>query len=495
MNKLLSLILCCFLFSSNFVVQANSHDKIEQIKLQIQKTSDQVELAKLQLELGWMIKYEDLEKFHSIVKSSIDVFKAHHDEEGLAIAHSYLGVYYYLNSQIAQAINELNIAKKMFKEQDNTIRLSKVYSNLGTAYAALYDNSKALDYYNQSLEIRKQNPDSSSLSSSLINISTIYYDQGKYEECIHTNEQALVLALQRREYEETAIIYSNLGAAHERLGHFQKSINYTLKALELYQSEVSNDLAKTRTYSNLGAAYLSQDKLEEARYYFNMALEMSAQLPNKRQHIVSLNNMSELERKSHNIVKARAFAVSALGYANEMKYWEEKMVSLDELHMIENDAKNYQNALKYYKDYIHLSDSLIEISQTQESQLALIQHEMNLNNILNEKERQLENIKQKKLDIMAIVLWITLFVFSLWVLIYLLKWEVNPYVIQAIHLLIPLCATYASGLYIFLETNLVIQSENGAIFVILFGSTIVGIIAHFLLNHLYQKRIKIESNN
>ncbi|UTW66527.1 tetratricopeptide repeat protein [bacterium SCSIO 12643] len=495
MNKLLSLLFFCFLFSSNVVTFAHSHDKIEQIKFQIQNTTDQVEIAKLQLELGWMLKYEDLDKFHSTIKSSLGVFKANHDEEGLAIAHSYLGVYYYLNSQIAQAIDQLNIAEKMFKEQHNDVRLAKVYSNLGTAYAALYDNSKALDYYNQSLEIRKQNPDSSSLSSSLINISTIYYDQGKYEECIHTNEQALVLALQRKEYEETAIIYSNLGAAHERLGNFQKSVNYTLKALELYQSEVNNDLAKTRTYSNLGAAYMSQNKLDEARYYFNMALEMSAQLTNKRQHIVSLNNMSELERKNLNLTKARTFALSALEYAEEMSYWEEKMISLDELHLIENDAKNYEKALQYYKDYIHLSDSLIEISQTQESQLALIQHEMNLNNIMQEKESQLENIKQKKLDIMTMVLWVTLFVFSVWIIIYLAKQPVHPYVIQSIHVLIPLCATYASGLYIFLETNLVTERENWVVITVLLSSTFIGILVHILLNHLYQKRIKIESNN
>lgn len=303
------------------------------------------------------------------------------------------------------------------------------------------------------------------------------------------------MALQRKEYEETAIIYSNLGAAYERLGHFQKSVNYTLKALELYQSEVNNKQAITRTYSNLGTAYLSQDKLEEARYYFNMALEMSAQLSNKRQHIVSLNNMSELERKNNNITKARAFALTALEYADDMNYWEEKMISLDELHLIENDRKNYEKSLKYYKQYIHLSDSLMEVSQTQENQLALIQHEMNLNNIMKEKENQLEDIKQKKLDIMTLVLWMTLFISSLWILIYIFKWPVYPFIIQSIHVLIPLCATYASGLYIFLETNLIMESENWIPISTLLSSTIIGILIHLLLNHLYQKRIEIGSNN
>lgn len=157
MNKLLSLVFLYFSFTIPIASYANSqHKKIEQIQFRIENTSNQVEIAKLQLEKGWILKYENLEKFHSVIKSSMDIFNIYHDEEGIAIAHSYLGVYYYLNSQIAKAINQLNIAEKMFKKQNNMVRLTRVYNNLGTAYAALYDNSKALDYYNKSLETRKQ---------------------------------------------------------------------------------------------------------------------------------------------------------------------------------------------------------------------------------------------------------------------------------------------------------------------------------------------------
>jgi tetratricopeptide (TPR) repeat protein len=467
---------------------------VDQIKFQIQNTSNQVEIAKLQLELGWLLKYEDLDQFDSVIESSMEILETHQDQEGLAIAYSYRGVYFYLTNQITKAIDQLNIAEEMFIKQQNMPRLAKVYNNLGTAYAALYDNPKALDYYSKCLEIKKNNPDSNSLSSSLINISTIYYDQGKYKECIKTNEQALILALQSKEYEETAIIYSNLGAAHERLDHFQKSINYTLQALELYQSEVNNDHAKTRTYSNLGAAYMSQKRLDEAYYYFSLALEMSAQLTNKTQHVVSLNNMAELERHLSHLGKARLFAKNALEYSNELNYWEEKMVSLNELHLIEVDAQNYKASLEYYQNYINLSDSLMNISHSKETKLAMIQHEMNLNQIMNEKEAQLEDIKNKKLDIMTIVLWILSFFMSVWIILFIMKWAVPTFIIQSIHLLIPLCYTYASGLYLFLETDLVTQKENWMIFLVLFSSTVIGIFTHLLLGHLYNKRIEIESN-
>ena len=75
-----------------------------------------------------------------------------------------------------------------------------------------------------------------------------------------------------------------------------------------------------------------------------------------------------------------------------------------------------------------------------------------------------------------------------------MKWKLPAYIIQSLHLLIPLCYTYASGLYLFLETNLVTQKENWMIFLVLFCSTAIGIVTHLLLGYLYKKRIGIESN-
>ena len=63
MNKFLPIIIFTISLILSDLTFANSKSKLDQIKFQIQNTSNQVELAKLQLELGWLLKYEDLDKF------------------------------------------------------------------------------------------------------------------------------------------------------------------------------------------------------------------------------------------------------------------------------------------------------------------------------------------------------------------------------------------------------------------------------------------------
>ncbi|MGB0806927.1 MAG: tetratricopeptide repeat protein, partial [Salibacteraceae bacterium] len=372
MNKLTG----TFIFILLSFCTLGSNFKADSISSLLNSTTDPRTTANLKIELAWIKKYEDLKLSTKTTLENLKQLNQLNDDEGVAIATSYLGVYYYLDNKLPEAVIQLKIAEEYFEREQNVDRLCRVYNNLGVCYGSLYNYIEALSYYNKVLDLKNQLPQVHDISSNLINIASIYYNQGDYNQCINYYEQALVLTIANKNHESTAIVYSNLGASYERLGNYPESINYALKALEVYQNKTENKLAIIRTYSNLGSTYMSLNKLEEARHYYNRSSELNKEANSEGQQIVILNNLAELERLSGNYKQAKTHALKGLSLSIATNNSEEELISLNTLSNIENDLQDYKSSLWYYKEYIQLSDSLLEISNYQKTQLALDQNQL-----------------------------------------------------------------------------------------------------------------------
>ena len=484
MRKIFSFFVLYLLFFASPVLASNP--KADSISILLNKATDPVKSAKLELELAWAKKYEDLEKSIKTTQNALIILEKKKDYEGVAIGQSYLGVYKYLTNELASSIQYLNKSELYFTENKNEERLVRIYNNLGVAYSALYDNNKALEYYNKCLEIKKRNINSSDISSNLINISTIYYDQGKYQKCIEVNEQALILALQKNNYTTIGVIYSNLGAAHERIGNYPNSINYALKALDIYQNSIENKVAETRTYSNLGATYMSQKKFDEARHYFTLALDLN--INSESQKAVSLNNMAELERVSKNLNLARTYALSALDIVNKLKYHEEKLISLNELYMIEEDDHNFKSALDYYIQYITLSDSIMEGANSQNTQIALAQNQLTLNIIQEEKAAQRGNIKDQKVEIMMWFFWILILLIVIWNVLFFSPLTPSKIYLLILNFVISCLFLGVSIMYLYLKTDIIIQNGQGVLFVMFVLIILSGTVIHTVIDSKVNKK-------
>lgn len=463
-----------------------SNPKIDSISVLIKGSNNPIEIAKLELELAWQWKYEDLDNAIQTTQNAITILDDQKNYEGVAIGQSYMGVYKYLSNDWASSIQYLEKAAHYFTEHKNESRLARVYNNLGVTYSSLYDNNKALEYYNKCLEIKKGNINATDITSNLINISTIYYDQGKYQKCIEYNEQALILALQKNNYESIGIIYANLGAAHERVGNYQNSINYALKALDIYQNNLENKIAETRIYSNLGATYMSQNMLEEARHYFTLAFELNTN--SKSQQAVSLNNMAELERISNHLNLARTYSLSALEMVNELNYHEEKLISLNELYMIEEDDQQFKVALDYYIQYISLSDSLLEVSNSQNIQIALAQNQLTLNSLQEEKAVLRGNIKNQKVEIMNWLFWVFIALIFVLLLLFFSRLKTPKIYLLILNFVISCLFLGVTFMYLFLETDIMAQNGQGGLFVILVLLILSGTAFHTVVDSKVNNR-------
>ena len=482
-----SIILLSIIFVNTIcLANANQADSIQAL---INNEVNPIKLAHLNLEYSWNIKYKDPKMAIQIAEGNLDILNEFQDQNGIAIAYSYLGAYHYLNNEIPLGIKFLKKAETLFIKQKNYQRLAKVYNNLGIAYSDIFDYQSSLFYYNKVLDIKKKKLVHSDISTNLINISTIHYDQGEYQKCIETNEEALILTLQKNNYESTAIIYANLGAAHERIGNYKKSINYALKALDIYQNEIQNPMAQVRTYTNLGSTYMSQDLLEEAKHYYNKAIEQNAELNNSGRHVVILNNLAELERKSNHLNKAKKNALEALVIAKKTNYYEEELVSLQTLSNIEKERKDFKQAMSYYVKYIELSDSILEISSYNQTQLALAQNQIAIDNLKKEKENSQELQLEERSKIIYAIGCLLLISILVWISIYFIQPSISIHFVILLNFLTSTLLVVLILLYLFVGTDLIDQWGTSSFLFISLGIFTLSVIQHNWTYHLLHKRL------
>lgn len=487
MTKIILILLGLLGWVSNCMCSSTA--QTDSLQFALTETQDPNQKALLTLEYLWQTKYNNLDKAIELTNIAKNTLEKQKDAEGVAIANSYLGGFYYLNNEYTTAINYLTEAELSFQKTRNYERLSRVYNNLGNAYGGIFDYNSAIFFYNKSLKIKEQHLKNSDISSNLVNIATIYYDQGEYEKCIQTNEEALIITLQKEDLRSTAIIYGNLGAAYERIGSYKKAINYDLKALDLFQNEVNNPIALIRTYSNLGTVYMSKDEIEIAEHYFRKSLEFNVKTNNKGQNAVTYNNLAELYRKQSKLGDAHTYALEAFHLAIESKNGEEELISLKILSDIENERENYQMAYSYYIKYIALSDSLIKLSDYHNTKLALTQNELAIEKIKREKDRSIQEVTDKKIQIWRSFGWILLFIVILWVITYILKINIGLSGISILNYFLTLFWISWVFLYLFVKSNLINTLGISIFSGILVSIIILGGAIHVLFTHLLSNRI------
>lgn len=470
-----------------------NQQKADSLNYEVVNTSDKVKKASLIIDYCWEIKYENLDESLTKTIQAIKVLKKAKEENELAKGLSYMGVYMYLQDSIPQAIKYLEQAEAILLTIDDPKLLTRVYNNFGVFYKSLFDTQTALEYYQKSLEIKEKYIEDADLSPNLINISSILYDQGKYKECIDINEQALIYALKHDDFETIAVVYSNLGAANERLGNYKKSINYALQALAIYQNQVNNKSCEATTYSNLGTNYLSQGLYTDARYYFLMALEINTKINNLSNLAVSYNNLSELERQSKNLDLAKEYGLLALELSEDNRNFEELRISYEELSLIAEDQENFKEGLFYYKKYVALGDSLMEINQNLTTQKALTQNQLELEKHQAQKDIKAKEIFVKKSNILSAFFAILILLVLIWLIIHIKFPNDYQKTILALNYLIPFLLSTTSSFYILLKSSLP-QIAGLTVNVIVHLTVVfIGLGIHYLLD-FYSIKIRNDRN-
>jgi tetratricopeptide (TPR) repeat protein len=129
--------------------------------------------------------------------------------------------------------------------------------------------------------------------------------QGRYQEAVGFQRQALYLSREIVDREGEARALARLGREDLRLGSYQHAAGYLQQALDLFQ-EIGSAVGESQMLARLGEVHLGFGRYEQAAGNFEQALAMFREIGNPELEANALNGLGEFLLRKGNAGQARA---------------------------------------------------------------------------------------------------------------------------------------------------------------------------------------------
>ena len=328
---------CCSLLICLYITACNNNDHSP---LQVNSTKDTARVN-LWLQNSTTVHRNDLDSQFYYLSKALERSTALHYVEGEANAKAKLAGYYRAKGEFVEAVSNSLSAINLFdslhlsqKKINAQLVLSTIYKEMGGDRGTVDYLNKAYSLAEQALQSAEQSKDSSGIINALNNegiilrdISGITNNPGLMDTAFEKYQRAIdLLQASPDSINILPRVYNNISAIYiERYKNYPRAIEVLQRAIELNRKK--NDLASiTYSYAYLSNAYLGMGNMAKAKEWALKMLELSREI-----------------HRPHRVLNA----------------YEHNMNVNKALHL-------YDSALYYSELYLKLSDSLTNLSKTQQ---------------------------------------------------------------------------------------------------------------------------------
>jgi two-component system NtrC family sensor kinase len=275
---------------------------------------------------------------------------------GQARAFHRLGSTYRVIGDLPKALSLVYNGLQIAEENHFYYESARCQNNLGVLFLDLNDNLKSTDYLQQALKSNQLVTNSKEKVNQTIqilaNIGNTYRERNLLDSATYFLRKAENLG--RKYHVSTpAPILSNISQIEFLLGHHQKAITYSHKAVQLCKQNNDHRTAGT-VYYTLAIHFKELNQPDSAIYYSKMGLAESQSIDFKNGILRNSRLLSELY-ESKEIQKAYEYQKIATK-TNEEIYGAKKIQALqktivdeiDRQRQMEAERITYQNQLKQY---------------------------------------------------------------------------------------------------------------------------------------------------
>ncbi len=347
----------------------------EEIDISIAKyetIEDLVKLANAINVKGWLhIDSDDLQAARKDFLRSLSYATDAKDSLVIAVNYNDIGITYHYQEEYDMAAEFYLKALRIREEIQHKWGLILSYNNLGVIYNLNGDQKNALAYYQKGIKLAEEVNDQKRITSFYINIADVYVENNEFDKAEKYYKDALVISQEIKYEARTALLKFNLGMVYYKQNRFEKAITFLETSLDTFR-KLGDKTDEAKTLIELGNAHIAFGKEDEGLAYLN---------------------------------KAMALDVEVNGGAIKMKALESKAsASLQ--------AKDYENAYGYFKQFVQLKDSIFTFEH--KNTIVELQSKYEAEYQSKEKELKIETLNKDK------ALARTTFYFLLGVLILLL---------------------------------------------------------------------------
>jgi len=375
---------------------------------------------------------ENYEKLHKnkdaliFAQKAKDRFEAVQNDSLIAKSLSLIGRARWNMGNFTEALDAYLAAERLFKVLNDTASLGSVYNAIGSIHWFLGNYDIALDHYQRSLKIREALQENDKIALILNNIGLVFQDWGQIDEAIPYHKKALNLA-EKIDYPfGKAYSRINLGIIWTKKGQYQKALQMFKKASKYFYN-LKDPAGVAYIEKFLADVYDRLNQNEKAFEYYQSSMKNSQKVNNIFRTTVAQFNIGRIYKKMGDKDKAELFIRQSLVNSKLHKYKTLIKKGYELLAQINEERKNYKEALDYFKLAAAYNDSIFneqKIAAISDLQLRLKFEQQERENAVLRKNNKIQEltISRQKLQRNALIIILGLILITLILIIH--KWYI-----------------------------------------------------------------------
>jgi serine phosphatase RsbU (regulator of sigma subunit)/Tfp pilus assembly protein PilF len=386
---LFALILCFYQFNS--LAQKNKTDSLFLVLKTTQNDTTRINTLNT---LAWELKSNNPDTAILLSTSALELAQKNKWQKGEGNSCQKLGVFNWLKSNYAVALDYYFKALKIRESIDDKIGISKTVGNIGIIYYNQGNYPKALEYYFKALKMDEELGDKNGIKADFENIGLVYDNQGDYSKSLDYHFKALKLNNEMGDKYGVANSLGNMAIIYNEQKDYPKALEYYFKALKIGE-ELGDENLIYKQLGNIGILYFGQKDYHTALYYHFKVVKIAEELEDKNGIAAMMSNIGFIYIYFKKYKLAEDYLLKALVLSEKIKALDQ--ASLIELHLTDLYTQTNQpaKAFEHYKKYIAAKDSIFNEENTKK----IVRSEMNFN---FQKKEAMATAEQEKKDAIAL---------------------------------------------------------------------------------------------
>lgn len=379
-NTILFLVLFCILLQFNVYSQNKEVDTTELKKLESLYHSNRLSNPFSAL--------EHAAHAYQLVASAGDSIK-------MAQWLVYIGNVHYDRKVYYIAMDNYFKAYEIFQDKNSGKLLADCSMKIGNIYLKQNVFRIANDYYSKALSIYKEIGDNKGIGDVFEKNGLLMLKQDDVDSALVCFNKVLKIRNKSKNEQKIADAKALIAKAYKYDEEFELAEKHLLEAYEIYQ-KLDNTLRLAETYYSLAEIYFRQTEYNTAREYFSNAYKLFYELQLKNRIAASLIQIGKIHFKRQQYEETLNYANRALNIVNtQIAYLELKRDIFLLVADVYSELEKSELALKHYKRYIEIRDSII--TEKQQQQYSEMQQNLEVQQKQNEiKLLQLQAQQEKE---------------------------------------------------------------------------------------------------
>ena len=227
-----------------------------------------------------------------------------------------------LQGRHLEALQELQLAQEEHEQNDDRLRLARVFSSIGDIYRVLGSAREATIFYTRALS--QEQGRGSLLGQAILKdkLALALLGQDKLAEALAEEEDSLRLREGIKDIVGQARSHSVIGTIHERASHYEQALTAHEQALAL-EEQLQNPRGQGIALLHLGDTARAQRQFERSRGFYNRALAVTRRDNDQIGLARTLERLGDLGFDEGHRERANASWVEALKIREGLHHSEE----------------------------------------------------------------------------------------------------------------------------------------------------------------------------